>query len=92
VITSVNGSTITVKTVAGDTITVTTTSDTKVSVTKPITLHDLSVGDTVRVNGTTDGSSEGSTITAASVHKGDELFGRRFSPPNGGPPPSYITD
>jgi hypothetical protein len=70
-VTSVDGSTITIKTVAGDTVTVSTTADTKVTVTKTIKLSDLAVGDTVRVNGTTTGT----TIAADAIEKGELGFG-----------------
>src|SRR4029077_13981040 len=70
-VTSVDGSTITIKTVAGDTVTVSTTADTKVSVTKTIKLSDLAVGDTVRVTGTTTGT----TIAADAIEKGALGFG-----------------
>ena len=49
-----------------------TTADTTISVTKAITLADLEVGDTVSAIGTTDGS----TVTADTVQKGDLGFGR----------------
>jgi hypothetical protein len=96
-VTSVDGSTITIRTIAGDTVTVTTTADTKVSVTKTIKLADLAVGDTVRVNGTTTGT----TVAADSIEKGELGFGgglRRSdgtgpdeSQPNGGAVPGAAT-
>ena len=80
---SVDGTTITVESADGSTVTVSTTSDTTISVTKAITLADLEVGDTVSAIGATDGS----TVTADTVQKGDLGFGRgRFRGPDGGPP------
>jgi hypothetical protein len=81
-VTDVNGSTITVKTVAGDTVTVTTTADTTVTVTKTIKVSDLAVGDTVRVEGTTTGS----TVAADAIRKGDLGFRGGFRRPDGGAP------
>ena len=72
---SVDGSTITVTAQDGSAVKVTTTSSTTVSVTKQISLSDLAVGDTVRVNGTVDGT----TVAATSIQKGDltgGFFGR----------------
>ena len=72
---SVDGSTITVTAQDGSAVKVTTTSSTTVSVTKQISLSDLAVGDTVRVNGTV----EGTTVAATSIQKGDltgGFFGR----------------
>jgi hypothetical protein len=95
-VTSVDGSTITIKTVQGDTVTVATNADTKISVTKEISLKDLKVGDTVRAEGTTNDG----TVTADSVRKG-ELGGFRGAFPGGrgpgnggqfGPPSSSSTD
>ncbi len=60
-----------------------TTADTTITVTKAITLADLAVGDTVSALGTTDGS----TVIADTVQKGEFAFGRgridfRGPPPN----------
>jgi hypothetical protein len=80
---SIDGTTITVETADGSTVTVATTADTTTTVTKAITLADLAVGDTVSALGTT----EGSTVTADTVQKGDLAFGRGgMRPPDGGPP------
>jgi hypothetical protein len=80
---SIDGTTITVESADGSTVTVSTTADTTISVTKTITLGDLEVGDTVTAMGETDGS----TVTADTVQKGDFGFGGgRFRGPDGAPP------
>ena len=52
----------------------TTTDDTKVTVTKTIKLSGLAVGDTVRVKGTTSGT----TVAADAIEKGALGFGAGF--------------
>ena len=82
---SIDGTTITVETADGSTVTVSTTADTTISVTTTITLADLAVGDTVSAMGAT----EGSTVTADAVQKGDLALalGRGgMRGPDGGPP------
>src|SRR5262249_28517222 len=70
-ITQVDGSTLTVKTMAGDTVKVTTSGNTNIVLTKDIKLSDLAKGDTVRVIG----QSDGDIVTAQSVVRGDAGVG-----------------
>ena len=65
-ITAVNGSTLTIRTVAGKTVEVTTSSNTKVTVIEKISISDLAKGDLVRVRGKVSGT----TVTATAVTEG----------------------
>lgn len=72
---SVDGTTVTVKTQDGKTVKVETSSDTDITVTDKGTVDDLSKGDTVVVNGETDGDkvdAESITEGAMRVGRGDE--------------------
>ena len=60
-ITTVSGSTITVKTLTGATVKVTTASDTKVSVIEKSSISELAKGDTSRVKGTVSGAKVAAT-------------------------------
>ena len=70
-ISSVDGSTIVVKTTDNKTVKVTTSSTTAVQVTSKISLADLAKGDTVTVIGQTANG----TVTATTIRRGDGGFG-----------------
>ena len=70
-VTSVSGSTLKITTPQGDAVTVTTDAATRVTVIAKASLKDVKVGDQVRVEGTVDGT----TVTATSLHLGARDFG-----------------
>jgi hypothetical protein len=78
-VTDVSGSTLTVEASDGTTYTVTTGSDTTVTVTVEISLSDLEVGDTISVTGETNGSS----VTATTIQRGELAVGGFGGPPPG---------
>lgn len=81
-ITAIDGATVTVEDEDGSAVTVTTTADTQVSVIRAITFADLRVGDSVRVHG----ESDGTTVTAVAVQRGDLTAGPMMGGHGGGRP------
>ena len=88
-IVSVDGPTIMVQAQDGTSVTVTASANTMVSITSEASLSDLAVGDTVRVVGSTDGT----TVTATAIQTGDlgAAFGGRVPPSANGAPMSPPT-
>ncbi|MEO6472789.1 MAG: DUF5666 domain-containing protein [Aeromicrobium sp.] len=78
-VSSVDGNTITLKTVNGDTVKITASSGTKVTINKTGKVSDLSDGDTVVVQGTKDNDGN---VTAKSIDEGG------FGGFRGGQPPA----
>ena len=70
-ISSINGSTVVVKTAAGTSVNVMTTSTTTVRLTTKIAFSKLAKGDKVAVTGATANG----TLTATAIRRGDEGFG-----------------
>jgi hypothetical protein len=89
---SVDGSTLTVAGLDGTTYTVQTSSDTTVKLNANGTmtegsLSDVAAGDTVRVEGTVDGT----TVTADEIHDGDMPFGGPGGAPGAGQVPGSVS-
>lgn len=81
-ITSIDGSTVTLKASDGSTVTISTTDGTTVRTTTDATVSDLGVGDTVTVIGETDSSG---TVTARAITEGATAIGSAQLP---GPAPT----
>jgi len=81
-ITSIDGSTVTLKASDGSTVTISTTDGTTVRTTTDATVSDLGVGDTVTVIGETDSSGN---VTARAITEGATALGGAQMP---GPAPT----
>ncbi|HET8931333.1 MAG TPA: DUF5666 domain-containing protein [Acidimicrobiales bacterium] len=85
-VTSVDGSTVTIRKASGETLRVTTTPDTAVEVTPQVDFSAIEVGDTVRATGKVSGTK----VAATRIVGGDDAVfgpgGRPGRPGPGGPP------
>jgi hypothetical protein len=87
-VTSVDGSTVTIRSAPGDTVKVTTTSGTTVEITRRIALSSIRVGDTVRAIGHVTGTSVAATTLVVGDGAPVGPCGRPGRPGPASPPPS----